>query len=316
MSSSSNSISTCQPTTVCMGLTSGPRMLLRRCRRECCIPGRGAAVAVTGGLDRVGQPRQKRAPGRLWGSRSRPEPVTCEIRVLQWQAMIVDVSLRLLYLIFDRLLHWLSLLGRGSSSKDIELLVLRHEVAVLRRTNPRPRLDWADRALLAGLIRHLPTALRGHRLISPATVSAVAPPPGRQEMDLPAPHWTPSPRRHDRCADRTAGQGESDVGLPAHPGRTTQARPSGRGLDRPQDPQAMPDTAGAASLNRHVMAAVPANPGLDHAGRGLLPRRLRAHPETDLRVLRPGSRPPLRAHPRHDQPSRPDRGPPSRPATC
>ena len=84
--------------------------------------------------------------------------------------MLVDVSLRLLYLIFDRFLHWLSLLGRASSSKDIELLVLRHEVAVLRRTNPRPRLDWADRALFAGLIRHLPTALRGHRLVSPATV--------------------------------------------------------------------------------------------------------------------------------------------------
>ena len=59
--------------------------------------------------------------------------------------MIASVSLRLLYLIFGRLLSWLSLLGRGSSSKDMELLVLRHEVAVLRRTNPRPRLDWADR---------------------------------------------------------------------------------------------------------------------------------------------------------------------------
>jgi hypothetical protein len=62
------------------------------------------------------------------------------------QAMIVDVSLRLLYLIFDRLLNWLTLLGRTSTSKDVELLVLRHEVAVLRRTNTRPRLDWADRA--------------------------------------------------------------------------------------------------------------------------------------------------------------------------
>src|SRR5215207_6561691 len=84
--------------------------------------------------------------------------------------MILPVPLRLLYLIFDRLLGWLMLLGRASSSKDIELLVLRHEVAVLRRTNPRPRLDWADRALLAALIQRLPALLRGHRLVTPATV--------------------------------------------------------------------------------------------------------------------------------------------------
>jgi len=80
------------------------------------------------------------------------------------------VSLRLLYLIFSRLLSCLTLLGRASSSKDVELLVLRHEVAVLRRTDPTPRLDWADRALFAALIRRLPTVLRGHRLVTPATV--------------------------------------------------------------------------------------------------------------------------------------------------
>jgi putative transposase len=80
------------------------------------------------------------------------------------------VSFRLFYLIFIRLLGWLTLLSRTSSSKDIELLVLRHEVAVLRRTNPRPRLDWADRAMFAALIRRLPAVLRGHRLITPATV--------------------------------------------------------------------------------------------------------------------------------------------------
>jgi putative transposase len=66
------------------------------------------------------------------------------------------VTLRLLYLIFSRVLGWLMLLGRASSSKDLELLILRHEVAVLRRTNPRPRLDWADRALFAALTRRLP----------------------------------------------------------------------------------------------------------------------------------------------------------------
>jgi len=94
-----------------------------------------------------------------------------------------SVSLRLLYLIFSQLLSWLTLLPRLSSFKDVELLVLRHEIAVLRRTNPRPRLDWADRALFAALIRHLPAALRRHRLVTPGTVL-------RWHRRLVAKRWT------------------------------------------------------------------------------------------------------------------------------
>ncbi len=80
------------------------------------------------------------------------------------------MSLRLLYMIFVRLSSWLVLLARSTASKDTELLVLRHEVAVLRRTHPRPALDWADPAVLAALIRLLPRSQRAHRLGTPGTV--------------------------------------------------------------------------------------------------------------------------------------------------
>lgn len=68
------------------------------------------------------------------------------------------------------LLGWLRLLARSSVSKDPELLVLRHEVTVLRRTNPKPRLDGASRAILVALTPLLPKALRGHRLVTPSTL--------------------------------------------------------------------------------------------------------------------------------------------------
>jgi putative transposase len=84
--------------------------------------------------------------------------------------MIAAVSLRLLYLIFQQVLGLVLLMGRTSATKDVEPLVLRHEVAVLRRTNPRPRMDWADRAVFTALVERLPRALRCHRLVTPNTL--------------------------------------------------------------------------------------------------------------------------------------------------
>jgi putative transposase len=80
------------------------------------------------------------------------------------------VAVRLLYLIFQQLVTWLGLLARSSGSKNAEILVLRHEVAVLRRQVSRPRLSWADRAVFAALSRLLSQAGRLHRIVTPATV--------------------------------------------------------------------------------------------------------------------------------------------------
>jgi hypothetical protein len=82
------------------------------------------------------------------------------------------VTVRMIYVVFLRLAGWMALLARSAASKDAELLVLRHEVAVLRRKNPRPRLDWADRAILAALARLLTGPMRMGRLVRRAPCCA------------------------------------------------------------------------------------------------------------------------------------------------
>ena len=82
------------------------------------------------------------------------------------------MSFRLLYLITIRVFGWLVLLRRGQASRNAEILMLRHEVMVLRRQVAQPRPDWADRAILAAIARLLPTALRGRGLVTPGTLLA------------------------------------------------------------------------------------------------------------------------------------------------
>jgi len=93
------------------------------------------------------------------------------------------VAFRLAYPMLARVLSWLTLLARSEAAKDVEILVLRHEVAVLRRHHPRPTLSWLDRALLSALSRLLPVDLRRLRLVSPST-------PLRRHTQLIARRWT------------------------------------------------------------------------------------------------------------------------------
>jgi len=84
--------------------------------------------------------------------------------------MIMVVSLRLFYLIMIGVFGWLVFLCRGDASKDAEILVLRYEVAVLRRQVGRPKLGWADRAVLAAVAGLFPAGLRRFRLVTPGTL--------------------------------------------------------------------------------------------------------------------------------------------------
>src|SRR5690348_14591342 len=99
--------------------------------------------------DNIAAPRLAEHPGRGWRARTRPEHLT-------WASISALVLFRLIYLLKVRSFSWLALLACSDTSKDAEILVLRHEVAVLRRQIARPKPDWADRAVIAALARLLP----------------------------------------------------------------------------------------------------------------------------------------------------------------
>src|SRR4051794_29313773 len=99
--------------------------------------------------------------------------------------------MRLIYQTFAKLLSWMVLHARSDTTNEIEILVLRHQLAVLQRGTPRPRISWSDRAVIAALARLLPARRRRGFLVTPATIL-------RWHRHLVRRRWTTQPVRAGR----------------------------------------------------------------------------------------------------------------------
>src|SRR6266487_3614128 len=171
--------------------------------------------------------------------------------------------LKIVYLLMRSVVGLAVLVFRGDRAKDAELLVLRHENAVLRRHASRVRYEPADRAWLAALARLIPRSRwAGVFLVTPATLLA-------WQRKLAAKKYDTSKRRQPGRPPTVPSVGRLVVRLAKenplwghrpHPRRTDEARRDDRAVHRVGDPACCGHRSGASPLRPDV-AAVPARPG-------------------------------------------------------
>ena len=189
---------------------------------------------------------------------------------------------------------------RSRRSKDLEIIVLRHQLGVLRRQVDRPELTDADRTLLGAIAAALPRPSRaaGH----PRHTVALAPAPHRRALDPTTATTGPTVDLSRASQTHTAPRSrESNLGLPPHPRRTERARPPPRCVHGLADPQERRNRPGTHTLGSHLVA-VPAVPGRRRL-------RLRHHRNRHAAQVLPAV---LHRHPYPDRVLRRDHGPPHR----
>jgi len=201
----------------------------------------------------------------VWGSKSRPTPPDLVICVFSSRGMIVRRGVASALPDLPAPAECVTLLGRSSASKDIELLVLRHEVAVLRRTNPEA---------LPGLGRPRDTRRASPKVAADAAGTSI----GHTGHDLgwhrrlvankwTYPHRVGRPPIEEAVAALIAhGPGEPKLGIPKDPRRAAQTRTPRSSLHDPPHPAAVTDPSGTGPRHRHDLAAVPARAGIDDVG--------------------------------------------------
>ena len=149
-------------------------------------------------------------------------------------------SWSVVFRIFYRLIAALARLAvRSGRSKDLEIIVLRHQLQVLRRQVDRPAANDDDRTLLGAIAAALPRRLRQGWIVTPETLL-------RWHRKRVARHWTQPPRQRlgrppTRCraapTDRASRHREPDLGLPTDTRRTRRPRPQDRPDNGVADPQ-------------------------------------------------------------------------------